>query len=223
MASSAVLLTSITSVPQDICSSISPKPSWSGKDLYYWSQIASCCQRHCSSHRCRVWPRCHARQWAVNAATCQQSCLDLFLPHWSTETGLSTSSIGRRSQAYVSIRVEQAWLLQRCVSQPDKVNYCTTPTRTECGSRTCFTCWATRSHDVCSTTSTLAPCSTANHLQAVSSDASCQHQMYSVILDGVCHSNSCTRFKVTSLLYKQLLLPTTTYTEKVRQMCFRFC
>jgi len=68
---------------------------------------------------------------------------------------------------------------------------------------------------------TLASCSTANNLQALSYYASCQHQTCSVIHDGVCHSNSCTWFQVTSPLCKQLSLWAAMYMLNVRRKCCR--
>ena len=180
-----------------------------GSSLWPKGGVMECCQWHCSQRGCHAWSRCHARHWAVSAAACQQSCPYLFISHLSTETGLSTCWIARLGQAYVSVRVEQAWLLQRHVSQPSKVNCCSAATCTECGCKTCCTSGATRSRDVCSTASwrsTLASAFMANHVQAVSSDASCQHQTCSIILDGVCHSNSWPQFHVTSPLCEQLSL-----------------
>jgi len=66
---------------------------------------------------------------------------------------------------------------------------------------------------------TLDSCSTANHLQALSYYASCQHQTCSIIHDGVCHSNSCTWFQVRSPLCKQLSLWAAMYMLKVRRKC----
>jgi len=52
-------------------------------------------------------------------------------------------------------------------------------------------------------------CFNSDHLQALTFDASCQHHMCSIILGGVCHSSSCTRFQVMSMLCKQLSLRAT--------------
>jgi len=76
--------------------------------------------------------RYHSTLFMVWMPCAISGCLDLFLLEPSIETGLSTSWIGCHCQAYVSICVEQAWLLKCRVSQPTKVNYCFTATHTEC-------------------------------------------------------------------------------------------